>query len=221
MRRSSRCYVTLFAIVETSCYRKAPPRADEIERPAFEMPVPEAPRGPFAGYMRPPRIREDLALAMIGDTVVLGDRPTCTVALFARALASWRHVLPGCEKGLAVAMRPDGVVLARIENLLVAWSPDGAERWRLELGGREGDHSFARIAVLPDSHIVVAVDPTLIVNVSEQGRESWRFALPADAMLVAPPVALRTEGLVLFTRSGALFLHSDGTPAGHTEGGRT
>jgi len=193
----------------------------EVERPAFETPPPATNPDPLAGYARRPRTALDLRLVVGADLEVLGDRTTCTVTLFQHSAPVWRQAIPGCAKGLEVALRLDSVVVARVEHLLIAWHPDGREAWRVMFEGDQVPRGLAPMAVLPDSHVVVAITPTTIVNVSVEGTESWRYSLPDDDPLVAPPEARRSEGLMLFTRSGASFLHSDGTLNGRATGGPT
>ncbi|MEI8254810.1 MAG: hypothetical protein WCJ30_03975 [Deltaproteobacteria bacterium] len=206
--------MTFATVVTAGCHRAPPARADEIERPSFESPEHAPARASRGGHSAVPRTGGDLSIAVGGGAQAIGDRLTCTVALYQLATEVWRRALSGCDMGLSVAIRFDRVVLARTEQLMVAYDPDGAERWRLTLDEGEPPPGLSDITVLRDSSAAVAVSPTSVMGVTADGRASWRFELPADTPILAPPRATETEGLVLATRAGALWLHNDGTFAG-------
>lgn len=204
-------WVLSVAAAFPACQRAVPPAAGEIERPEFDAPAPLQEQDPLAGFTLAPRAGGDLAVAAGPDLVAVGDGPTCTVTALNDGQVRWRRALPECSGRFELAWTPGSTLLVRADRLLVAVRPDGAEAWRLALEEGALPPGLRGLAALADSTAVLALSSTLVVGVSREGRELWRYQLAADEPLAAAPRESPAEGVVLLGEQRATFLHSDGS----------
>jgi len=200
-----RTVLTLLVAFGVGCRRPPPPGSGELERPTAE----DARSAP-AVAAAPARNERHIVVFPDGAALV-ADPASCTLTTvgLASASAEWTKTIEGCDRDLQAAIADDSTVFARSATALVAFSRHGDERWRMALAGQI-DPSLAGMAVTRDSLVVLATAPERIVAFDGNGKKAWEYRLPSDDRIARPPLANRTEGVVLVTGAAAYFIGAGG-----------
>jgi outer membrane protein assembly factor BamB len=129
-----------------------------------------------------------------GAILVLEPVP-CRVQAVDAGKQVWLRNYPTCGGVLEAAVGRDSTAYVRAGRELAAIEREGAERWRIPVESTDLPRGIATPTTMADSRVVLADSPRSIVVYDADGKPSWRFALPSEEALVAPPQGLPTEGV--------------------------
>jgi outer membrane protein assembly factor BamB len=194
--------LALLLLSVTSCKeRSAPPGSGALETtPTTSASV----RGP------PIAVSPRQILSYPGGAILVLDPAACRVQAIAAGKQLWTRNIPACRGLLEVAIARDSTAYVRADRELAALEPGGAERWRVSLEGEEPPRAIASPTTLADSRAVLAESPRSIAVYDSDGRVAWRFSVPTEEALVAPPQGLPTEGVTLLTGVASYVLGAEG-----------
>jgi outer membrane protein assembly factor BamB len=149
-------------------------------------------------------------LAIYPDGAVLVTDPKlCRVSALQTDRLRWMRDFASCGNFITAAVAGDSVAYVRAGNELFAIETNGRERWRASVEG-EVPVAIAAPATMPDSRVVIAASPRSVVAHDLDGKPAWRFSAPADESLLAPPLGMHTEGVMLVTSRAAYALGGNG-----------
>lgn len=173
---------------------------------------------PTGSAARPPEpVSAASALTTPNGGVLALEPGRCRVALLRDGAVRWEHLLSGCAGFLEANVAMDSTLYVRDPRTLTAFSPDGALEWAKKLGDTAPTQLIAMPAVLADSRAAIATTAQTVTVFERDGAPSWSFSLPTGEALVAPPVGMRTEGMVLVTSSAVYYLGATGEVRWRTE----
>jgi hypothetical protein len=164
----------------------------------------------LASAIPPLAVESGPRLAIYPNGAVLVTNPKlCRVSTLQSDRLRWMRDFASCGGFVAAAVARDSVAYVRAGKELFAIEIDGRERWRISLEG-EVPQAIAAPTTMPDSRVVVAASPRSVVAHDLDGKHAWRFSAPADESLLALPVGMHTEGVVLVTSRAAYALGGNG-----------
>jgi hypothetical protein len=147
-----------------------------------------------------------------GGGVFVGDVATCSASMLTAASGTrWTRALPRCDGVLEIAVAADSTAYARTGTGLVAFTPEGVERWRNAVGTEPVPRAILAPVTTADSLVVVAANPRLVLGFKGDGKEAFRFSPNAPERIVAPLARGLTEGVVLVTDAAVYLVGTDGT----------
>jgi outer membrane protein assembly factor BamB len=123
----------------------------------------------------------------------------------------WHASLPRCGGITEVVIARDSTAYVRTSFGLHAFTVEGSERWRMSVGGSPVPRNIFTPTVTPDSLVVVASSPRVVIAFRPDGQESFRFTLPDNESLVTAPLGNNTEGVLLLSSQALYALGADGT----------
>ena len=178
-----------------------------------KRPPPPVPAGPGVGSnanANEPSAKGGV-VAYPGGMALVGDVGQCEVMqVGGGAGVTWRRSLAPCDGRLAIAVAPDSTAYARTASALVAFSMNGAERWRIAVGSEPVPAAIFAPATTLDSLVVVASSSHAALAVKGDGSEAWRFRVSEDEPIVAPPAPGGGEGALVLTVRAVYLVGSDG-----------
>jgi outer membrane protein assembly factor BamB len=142
--------------------------------------------------------------------VLILEPTVCRVQAIGSGKQLWTRNYPGCGGLLESAIARDSTAFVRAGRELAALGNEGRERWRIKLEGDQIPRAIAAPTTLADSRVVIAESPRAVAVLDADGRPAWRFSVPTEEVLVAPPEGLATEGLALLTGVASYVLGADG-----------
>ena len=141
--------------------------------------------------------------------VLVTDPKLCRVSALQSDRLRWMRDFASCGNSLTAAVARDSVAYVRAGKELFAIETDGRERWRAALEG-EVPEAIAVPTTMLDSRVVIAASPRSVVAHGPDGKPAWRFSAPVDESLLASPIGMHTEGVVLVTSRAAYALGGNG-----------
>jgi len=142
--------------------------------------------------------------------VLILEPTACRIQAIQSGKHLWSRDFPACAGLLEFAIARDSTTFVRAGPELAALDSRGRERWRIKLEGDRIPRAIAAPTTLADSRVVVAESPRTVMALDAEGHPVWRFSVPREEMLVAPPEGLMTEGLALLTGVASYLLGADG-----------
>ncbi|MEI8255833.1 MAG: PQQ-binding-like beta-propeller repeat protein [Deltaproteobacteria bacterium] len=215
--RAVPCAVALLLGLAGGCARRPPAGAGEPERPTpgtrrfVVLPSGERvdERTLAARARRARRVNgvRDVATSS-ADRTLIADLSTCTVTVYVSGRPAWRRAVPECAEFLEGAIAPDSAAFVRTRGLVVAFEPDGRERWRVGVDDADVTAETARPAALPDSRVALATDRHTVLVLDRDGSNALRVTFPTRERLLESPRGSATDGFVAMTDRGLYFVGS-------------
>jgi hypothetical protein len=161
-------------------------------------------RAPTYGTVSMPQ-----ALAYPNGSVLTMDPKACRIALLRDGNAKWDREISGCAGLLEATIAMDSVVYVRDPKELSSFAPDGTLQWTAKLGDPP-PRALATPSALADSRVAIAATAKSVVVYERDGKVSWSFSPPSEEALVAAPVGMKTEGVILMTSQAVYYLGATG-----------
>jgi hypothetical protein len=143
-------------------------------------------------------------------SVLTVDPADCRIRLLRDGKVRWEHSSSACAGFLEANVAMDSTLYVREPKELSSFDADGALKWAKAITEPIPPQSLALPAVLPDSRMAFATSSRNVSVLDRDGSVSWTFALPSGEDLVAPPIGMKTEGLVLVTSRAVYYLGASG-----------
>jgi hypothetical protein len=197
MRRYAALGLALVACME----RPPPPGSGALET----TPTGSVTRPPTAGMVSLPQ-----ALPYPNGSVLTTDPKACRIALLRDGTSRWDLEIAGCNGFLEATIAMDSVVYVRDPKQLSSIAPDGTLQWTAKLGDPPLPRAIATPTALADSRVAIAATSKNLVVYDRDGKVSWSFSPPSDEVLVAAPVGMKTEGIILLSTQAVYYLGAGG-----------
>ena len=196
-----RLHTLALLVLASSCReRAAPPGAGALETTPTASAVPKAPAA----------VSQQQIHGYPNGSVLVVDPAACRLQAIDGGAARWTRNYPTCAGLLEAAVARDSTVYARAGRDLASLDKEGRERWRIQVEGAELPRTIAAPTTLADSRVALAESPRSVTVFDADGRPAWRFSVPTEEALVAPPQGLPTEGLALLTGAASYVLGAEG-----------
>jgi hypothetical protein len=194
--------IAVFSVVD--CRRDPPPGSGDVETTPTS-------KTNASGAFRSDETPQRKIANFPGGAALVADPAQCSVSMLdGEQGVRWHAALPRCGGIADLVVAHDSTAYVRTLMGLHAFSIDGGERWRIAVGANPVPRSIFAPAVTPDSAIVVASSTRVVVAFRPDGQEQFRFQLPDDETLIAPPVGNATEGVLLLTSQAVYALGAEG-----------
>jgi outer membrane protein assembly factor BamB len=168
------------------------------------------PTGSTSRALAPALASMPAALTFPNGSVVTTDPKACRIALLRDGMTLWERESSGCGGLLEACIAMDSVVYVRTEKEVAAFAPDGTLRFATKLTDAPPPRTLAAPTSLADSRVALAATSKTLIVYERDGRVSWSFSPPSDEVLIAPPVGMKTEGIILMTSQGVYYLGAGG-----------
>jgi outer membrane protein assembly factor BamB len=198
-----RAKLTLLCLLAVAaCKERAPPAGSG----AIET-TPSAGASPSSA---PAVTSPERIVSFPGGALLVAEPGRCRLRAVSAGTQLWSRTFAACNGLLEPAIARDSTAYVRAGAELAAIELGGAERWRVRVEGDAIPRAIARPTTLADSRAVIAESPRSVAAYDAKGRPAWRFSLPSDETLVAPPEGLPTEGVALLGGASSYLLGADG-----------
>lgn len=197
-----RAFFAVVGLVALSCSeRSPPPGAGALET------TPTAGAAPAAA---PSPLSMPLVQAYPNGSIVTAEPKSCRIALLRDGNVRWDHEVSGCGGLLETTVAMDSMLYVRDQRALSAFDPEGTLRWTVRLPDAPPPRALAVPGALADSRVVLAATTKSVVVYDREGKVSWSFSPPSEEVLVASPVGMKTEGIILMTSRAVYYLSAAG-----------
>lgn len=168
------------------------------------------PTGSASRPLAPALASMPVALTFLNGSVLTTNPKACRIALLRDGTTLWERETSGCGGLLEACIAMDSVVYVRTEKELTAFAPDGTLRFATKLSDPSPPRALAAPSSLADSRVAIATTSKTLVVYERDGSVSWSFSPPSDEVLIASPVGMKTEGIILMTSQGVYYLGAGG-----------
>jgi outer membrane protein assembly factor BamB len=192
----------VLALIAASCHEPGPMTG---AGPSATATASEPSAGASAGPASQPSI-----VTHPNGMVVITDPQACRLEAFVAGERRWAHQLSGCGGILEAVAAADSASYVRTAATLAAFEPDGGQRWSTLLEQSALPAPLLSPTTLADSRAAVALSPRKMVVYEHDGRVGWSYSSPSDESFVAPPMGMKTEGVIVSTSRATYLLSATG-----------